>query len=221
MLWRKEMGIVAIAVAVLVACPLAASANLLFNPSFEIDDDANGMPDGWGKWEPDQNNTGYPVHVDYTQNDPAKARTGDDLMTTWQWTDNNDEPDWDFGMFHQTGIPAIAGVTYTSGIWIDNNWGDGGATYNNSAFIKLDFYDIGGTKIGGVSADQDILPDGFHYYEISATAPAGTATMTAAYAGNGGYNWMRSMAFDDAILIPEPASLSLLALGGVALLRRR
>ena len=102
-----------------------------------------------------------------------------------------------------------ADVTYTLSVWVGQPWGgyaSGWSLYFTGEDYTNNLIETSGTA--GLSWGQVSLD----------------YTATAADAGNriGIKMWSNEeVAFDDVGLIPEPATLSLLALGGLALLRRR
>lgn len=190
---------------VLLAVTGIATADLLYNGDFTIEGTDPANADGWSEW-----NSGGWVN--------REQAAGGITPDNWHYAIGN------------------AGAI-NNGIWQDIAVADDGATYTLSAdaamdawwypagYVKIEFYDAGAVQLDFAEV---WLPDpgGFDIglpwdnYSVTATAPAGTVTVRAVMGGytdgNGG-----TLRFDNAVLVPEPATMVLLGLGGLFLRRRR
>jgi hypothetical protein len=184
----------------LVSAP--ASAELLTNPGFEDTDTNGSYGDGWGSYGA----AGF--HAFFGANGHASL-----------FMDNPGN----FGGVFQTGIPAIAGDSYTftlTDVRIESNAAA-------SLRFGLEWYQGDDATAAGpfdiVNIPIPPTGDGLSF-TMSATAPAGAAfvrpiiqfdNVTSTASGQ------ENAFIFDATLTPEPASLGLCAVGGLAMLVRR
>jgi hypothetical protein len=144
--------------------------------------------------------------------------------------------DGDLTVIMTQTVPGTAGQTY-----FFRGWAGAGAGYIGltdptvDSLFQMEFLDAGSSPIGGATLDLTAaglrtagLPNPFGYllYGLSATAPAGTsfvrvsAQMIDAYSNPAGGD--QAFVVDGfSLKVPEPGSLSLLSLGGLALVARR
>jgi hypothetical protein len=199
-----------VGLAVVLAMPPVASANLLTNPGFE---------DGLNGWITFGNV--YPE----TSNPPQFVpHSGDGLASMFgNWT----------GGFNVSGLfqefPAAPGSDWTLDVYSRHWSGDAltaDGTDDNWVVQKIVFKDLNDVELPG--AVESTIMDGTFPTDvwidnapISATAPEGTVQVEAfvlylqpLYDGG-------AVHLDDAVFTPEPTSLAILALGGLALLGRR
>jgi hypothetical protein len=115
-------------------------------------------------------------------------------------------------------IAATAGTTYqlSADSELDKWW-------KNSGYLKLEFYDAGAVMVGFAESPHWTQPGydtGLPWanYSITGVAPVGTVTVRASLAtwGEGG-----TARFDNAVLVPEPATMIMLGLGSLFLARRK
>ena len=195
---------------------MAASAqaqNMLPNAGFEegtFSTDPGTFPDGWAGW-PEADGT--IVWVD----DAAGAHSGSKYMTMtnpqnqdrWLWSDM---------------IPVTEGTEYIASLWARTlTQGEPAKTLLNITWYNAADASVGGGWIGGPDVGDDWAQATFD----PLVAPAGAVKLDinfigCRYHGNvTGYLDTLGVAYDDVSLTPEPATMALLALGGLALLRRR
>ena len=211
-----------------LAAPSGASASLLSNGGFETPDASGGDV---------QNAPGAPW-IGFNQptlrfTTASVSRTGSQSLKMFGPFD-----------FIGGGVGAVQAVPATpGGIYVGEIWGRNDSTDpiqgNNFAVYKLEFLDAGFNFVGGSPVA------GFNVFEsnplnastpqnqwsllgVGGQAPAGTAFVQAVIVhvqlGDGAGGVLGgAVFFDDAsvTLIPEPATLGLLATGVLLLVRRR
>lgn len=115
--------------------------------------------------------------------------------------------------------PATAGEVYEFSV----DSGSPDAWWHPSGAAIIEFRDVADSVISTSAVNWEM--DGFdnflawQTYSTSAEAPVGTVKIRAILMNQGPDGG--TMRFDNAVLIPEPASAMLLGLGSVALIRRR
>jgi hypothetical protein len=205
----KKNGFVVMMLLLLVF-GVSAQANMLTNGDFALGSDGTTAPNNaalaWsqynssGGWN-NRETSGNPVPGDYLM---AIGAAGG------------------YGAFAWQDVAGTAGTTYklSADSSLDNWW-------KNAGYLKIEFYDAGGTNpvnLVGFAESAHWAQAGYDTglpwanYSITGTAPAGTATVRAMLGtwGEGG-----TARFDNAVLIPEPATMILLGLGSLAMLRRK
>ena len=202
-----------LAAAAFAAAPASqAQVNLLVNPGFEADvlapeTDTPGAT-GWT----DFNNTAFTRF--------QSPRSGDNAFKVFGGG----------GAFQD--FTAVPGVEYAGQVFGLNPSFDALAGDAIGA-VNLEFRDATGALIGDILTNAFLdattaqgdsnggeFPEVYIEGNVSGIAPVGTTTVRfALFSGNGG----GAAYFDDASLtvVPEPASLAILGLGGLALLTRR
>ena len=192
----------------LLAMTGIASANILTNGGFEDGDTGQitGTPiPGWQTW----NWSGW-------HHDDAGAIIDTKAVKLW----------WDDSGLYQD-FAAVAGETYDFSVQCLDFSGDTAAV-NWNGLIKAEFYDVSDAQLLAqdlerFDSDNTVNPDDV-WVEIgdSIIAPAGTSygrivlMVVDWHDGIGG-----AINFDNASVVPEPATLALLGLGGLLLRRRK
>lgn len=196
----------------LLASGPSAAANVLSNPGFESPDASGGDVPGTADWA---------TFNDVFTNATVTPHSGSQVLKA-------------FGPFVagggagavQGGFTANPGEEWGASAYFRNDSSDPiGA--GNFAVVKVEFLDAGNNIVGvGESAqfDSSSALDTWTLLSGQAIAPAGTVSAQIVLVHvqedpiSGG-----SIFWDDASLaiIPEPASLALLGLGGLTLLARR
>lgn len=207
---NKSAALAAVLAAAWALAPAPASATLLVNGNF---DDGGGSLTGWNVFGNAFSDTTISLSA------PGSAKMFGNFS----------------GGFDVTGIfqafPATAGNSYTLHAHSFISSGDpmigGGAPGDNWAVMKLAFFDapVGGTEIFGPEvtiADGTFAQDVWHNNPpVVAIAPAGAQRVEAFFLYLQPVNDGGAVFIDNAVFTPEPSSVALLALGGLAILRRR
>ena len=207
-----------VAAAVSTLCVAGASAqNLLVNPGFELDDTTVETPGATG-W----------TTFNATYTNQALPNSGANALKMFGAVS---------GAFQQ--VPILPGQIANGEAVVANPAFDALAN-DQVAAINLEFYDVGGVRIGDILSNivlDATSPADSQYTlgQISAEAPAGASTVrfvlvTGSFEdrnNDGVVTGGGAPFYDDAALsittaaVPEPTSLALLGLGGLAALRRR
>jgi hypothetical protein len=195
-----------IIIMLLAVCSMTGivSANLLSNGNFDSPN-TSSAPDGWNIWTWGDAGQAWANH----------QKDGSSVDGSWYMA---------VGGFGSAGagmyqiVAANAGAEYTLTV-------DAGAQawWKPYGEMKMFFLDAGGAEIShvvAVTADPqgyDILVP-WHNVTLSAIAPVGTTQLKVEFADANGQG---TVWFDNAVLIPEPASLFVLGLGSLLLSRKK
>lgn len=218
---RLGGAVVALGLVALLALPSAAVANLLTNPSLEetyVDDYGNIVPTGWGLWQSAWEGWGSPSWIT-AHLDDGTARTGLNAFEVGA----GDFATGGYALLIQDLFIDIApGEEFTLSAYARDALVNGSTT---GAGLKIEFWQDGGSSpIDSLEVLTVIPNDGeYHYLEMSYAAPAdGSADyMKAILLATEWSSGQSAYLFDDAVLTPEPSTLGLFGLVGLAMIRRR
>lgn len=185
-----------------------ASANLLLNPGFESGSGNDAT--SWWRYE----NAGR---------EPWAARNGSYGMAWWSWAD------WYGGFGQDVSVSLGVGDIVQFSIWGNAETGFVAKAGQQEAWLKLEFwsgavksYEVTQSVYNGLVGSYNT----WNLYSLTVTNNQSGITMVKPIVGFGnvvGYN-SAAVKWDDAslVVIPEPAAVGLVGLGGlvIAALRR-
>jgi len=193
---------------VVLALGGVAQANLLYNGDLSIEGTDQWNADGWSEY-----NSGGWVNREIA----ANGTYGD--PNNWHYAIGNAGA-INNGAYQDIAVPDNGAiVSLSADIAMDDWWKPDG-------FVKIEFYDATDTLISfnetylyANGYDGDVAQP-WQPINISAPAPAGTVKVRAVLgsytASDGG-----TVRFDNAVLVPEPASMGLLTAGVLMIAGRR
>jgi hypothetical protein len=225
-----------------------ASADILsaYNPGFEIqgtDSGGNGTTDTWDAAYTRQRTTSHGWPVERTNADKHSGEwsmkiydNANHIGTHWTTTDTGDSGNSvPFALSENKTLTMTCWVKGAGALQLgtyDPN--DPTNPYQETVILKVGAFRAAGSHIGAVDIRLGNatthanyvgpIPTVWTQYTVSYTIPAGE-TAAAVYAQGAYYDWSRdgdsTIYFDDVTLTPEPATIALLGLGGLALIRKR
>ncbi len=194
-------------VALLALLSGIAQANMLANPGFEegtFTGALDNFPPDWSLVSP-----GYTSA--YTWLSDAGAHSGDKYLRLQPWYVS---PSYNPGV-HQSVTGVIAGGDYEFSVWTKNGVEDD----TNVQTYNIEWHDAGGV-ISSHVVDIDVISTEWTLLDFGTfTAPEGAIAASFSITLDG-YNPSATY-IDDASMVPEPVTLSLLGLGVLMLRRRR
>ncbi|AQQ71592.1 hypothetical protein SMSP2_01968 [Limihaloglobus sulfuriphilus] len=194
---------------VVLSTVCAVNANYLLNPGFE-DGDGNAIADNW-----------YFAGGNVQRETEIQAghgewqlQIGDLESLNWGWG----EQTVDFGT-------DVGGTEFTASAEFK-----GRIAGAEQIYLNLEFYDAANALISGQDGaelkptDPDYIEHSWVTRSMTLTAPANTQKIRyriVGYMGGGTYGDWGVTRADNAVLVPEPASLAVLGLGALLLKRRK
>lgn len=218
--------IVSATVATVVSCLPAAAANLLVNPGFELGTGTDA--DNWSEIEASGDPLNATPTTDRVGTNPHSGSFAMQLSyvnTATPGTGSNAE------IQQLTALNSVVpGQSYDYSFYA-RRVGELGA--GTVVFAEIQFLDSDGSNGGGVKGGSGLLQiqNGlteaytlFSFPGIVASADSDAALVMLRVSGGAVENSSATMLVDDMVFespVPEPAALSLLGLGALALVRRR
>lgn len=175
---------------------ISAQANMVYNGDFNT-----GDLDGWWAWAPDPDNQSVTVQSAVNYDGTSNAMMVSASDGSWQELGTN-------------AFACSADTTYSlSLVYNEVDWVGAG--------INLKYWDAGWTVVGeqwiGLLDSATQGTGVWTPYSVDITSPAGAANMEVKIAMGG---W-GTLYVEDVSVVPEPATIGLLAMGSTILLRRR
>lgn len=178
---------------------VSAQANLLTNGDFET-----GDLTGWWTWTADPGNQSVSIDADFKYEGDYSVELSS-ASSAWQATlgqacDLGENEGWAVSFVYNAMTPSDWGSAGLAVDYKDADW-----NYLNYEWIEL--------------FNEGPAPNPGEWISVSNnyTTPPGTAHIELQFKVA---NWT-TVNFDNITVIPEPATIALMALGGIALLRKR